>query len=136
MNIALIASDNRKELMVQLCIAYAGILSKHTLCATDGTGKEIMESTGLPIHLFFSGTFGGVEQLGARISYNEIDMVLYFTDATDNADYISYIRKVCDQNNVPFASNIATAEMLILGLDRGDLDWRDIVNPKNTPFVS
>ena len=48
----------------------------------------------------------------------------------------TYISRLCDQNNVPFASNIATAEMLVLGLARGDLAWRDIVNPKTKPFTA
>ena len=138
MNIALMAHDNKKELMVQFCTAYAGILSRHTLCATSVTGKMVSEASGLPIHLFMARIHGGAEQIGARISYNEIDMVLCFGDPnqkTPDAD-ITYISRLCDQNNVPFASNLATAEMLVLGLDRGDLDWRDIVNPKNKPFTA
>ena len=80
MNIALIAHDNRKELMVQFCTAYAGILSRHTLCATNTTGKIISDATGLEIRLFMNGAQGGDEQIGARIAYNEIDLVLYFHD--------------------------------------------------------
>ena len=81
---------------------------------------------------------GGGQQIAARIAYNEIDMVLCFGDPNQkvpDAD-ISYISRLCDQNNVPFAGNLATAEMLVLGLNRGDLDWRDIVNPKNKPFTA
>ena len=136
MNIALIAHDNRKELMVQFCTAYAGILSRHTLCATNTTGKIISEQTGLNIHLFMNGAQGGDEQIGARIAYNEIDLVLYFHDP-NSAEYeesIAYIAKLCDQNRIPFATNSGTAEALVLALGRGDLDWRDIVNPKTTPF--
>lgn len=80
MNIALMAHDNKKELMVQFCTAYAGILSRHTLCATSVTGKMVSEASGLPIHLFMARIHGGAEQIGARISYNEIDMVLFFCD--------------------------------------------------------
>ena len=80
MNIALMAHDNKKELMVQFCTAYAGILSRHTLCATSVTGKMVSEAIGLPIHLFMARIHGGAEQIGARIAYNEIDMVLYFCD--------------------------------------------------------
>lgn len=136
MNIALMAHDNRKELMVQFCTAYCGILAKHTLCATARTGQQIADATGLTIHRFLSFAHGGGQQIAARIAYNEIDMVLCFGDPnqkTPDAD-ITYISRLCDQNNVPFASNLATAEMLVLGLDRGDLDWRDIVNPKNKPL--
>ena len=138
MNIALMAHDNKKELMVQFCTAYAGILSHHTLCATSVTGKMVSEASGLPIHLFMARIHGGAEQIGARIAYNEIDMVLFFNDPRDekSCESVSYISRLCDQNNIPFASNVATAEMLVLGLSRGDLDWRDIVNPKTKPFTA
>ena len=133
MNIALMSHDNRKDLMVQLCTAYAGILSKHTLFATNTTGNMVAEATGLDIHCFLSFAHGGCQQIGARIAYNEIDLVLFFDDpnSPSMAEDVTYISRLCDQNNIPYASNIATAEMLILGLARGDLDWRDIVNPKN-----
>ena len=138
MNIALMAHDNKKDLMVQFCTAYAGILSKHTICATNITGKMVAEATVLPIHLFLARVHGGAEQIGARIAYNEIDMVLFFNDPRDekSCESVSYISRLCDQNNIPFASNVATAEMLVLGLSRGDLDWRDIVNPKTKPFTA
>ena len=131
MNIALIAHDAKKELMVQFCTAYAGILSRHTLCATSVTGKMVSEASGLPIHLFMARIHGGAEQIGARISYNEIDLVLFFCDAeSGHFDEVNRMARLCDQRQIPFASNVATAEVLILGLSRGDLDWRDIVNPK------
>lgn len=138
MNIALMAHDNKKDLMVQFCTAYAGVFARHTLCATSITGKMIAEATGLPVHLFLARIHGGAEQIGARIAYNEIDMVIFFNDPRDSraAEDISYISTLCDQNNIPFASNVATAEMLVLGLSRGDLDWRDIVNPKTKPFTA
>ena len=138
MNIALMSHDRKKELMVQFCIAYCGILSKHTVCATNTTGKLVAEATGLPVYLFLSHEHGGSQQIGARIAYNEIDMVLFFNDPSSEnmAGDISYISRLCDQNNIPFASNIATAEMLVLGLARGDLAWRDIVNPKTKPFTA
>ena len=126
MNIALIAHDNKKELMVQFCTAYCGILAQHTLCATATTGLQIGEATGLRIHRFLSFDHGGGQQIAARIAYNELDMVLCFSDPN----------RLCDQNNIPYASNVATAEMLVLGLARGDLAWRDIVNPKTKPFTA
>ena len=136
MKLALMSHDRRKELMVQFCIAYCGILSKHTVCATNTTGKLVAEATGLPVNLFLSHEHGGIQQIGARIAYNEIDMVLFFTEpqSDDLDDDVRYIRKLCDQYNIPLATNVATAEMLILGLERGDLDWRDIVSPKTAPF--
>lgn len=137
MNIAIMSHDNRKDLMVQFCTAYAGILSKHTLFATNTTGHMVSEATGLDVHCFLSFAHGGCQQIGARIAYNEIDLVLFFDDpnSPSMAEDVTYISRLCDQNNIPYASNIATAEMLILGLARGDLDWRDIVNPKTRPQV-
>ena len=132
MNIALMAEDSKKELMVQFCIAYCGILAQHTICATDATGRMVSEATGLQIHRYLSHALGGIQQIGARLTLNEIDMVLYFKDPNSDAlfDDVNYIACLCDANNIPFASNIATAEVLIQGLKYGDLDWRDIVNPK------
>ena len=138
MNIALMAHDNRKELMVQFCTAYCGILAKHTLCATATTGQMVAEATGLTIHRFMSFYHGGGQQIGARIAYNELDMVLCFDDPNtkEPSPDIIYISRLCDKNNIPYASNIATAEMLGLGLARGDLDWREVVNPKSNPFTA
>ena len=134
MYIALMSHDNRKDLMVQFCSAYAGILSRHNLCATNTTGRMVTEATGLNVHLFLRCQHGGSQQIGARIAYNEFDLVLFFNDPAneERAEDISYISRLCDQNRVPFASNIATAEMLVLGLARGDLDWRLIVNPSTS----
>ena len=138
MNIALMSHDNKKELMVQFCTAYAGVLSKHTLCATAVTGAMVAEATGLQVQRFLGYAHGGSQQIGARISYNEIDMVLFFSDPNSPtmANDITYISRLCDQNNIPFASNVATAEMLVLGLDRGDLDWRNILYPGRSPFTA
>lgn len=137
MNIALMSHDHKKELMVQFCIAYCGVLSKHTVCATNTTGRLVAEATGLPVRLFLSHAHGGSQQIGARIAYNEFDLVLFFNDPSNEsmAGDVSYISRLCDQNNIPFASNIATAEMLVLGLARGDLDWRCIVNPSTKPIA-
>jgi methylglyoxal synthase len=136
MTIALIAHDSKKELMVQFCIAYAGILSKHELCATGTTGKLVSEATGLKVQRFLTGKQGGDQQIGARITYNEIDMVLFFRDpmsstTPQDGDVMTLLR-LCDINNVPMATNVATAEMLILGLERGDLDWRKNIRSGNS----
>ena len=133
MNIALIADDGKKELMVQFCIAYCGILAKHDLSSTFTTGRLISEATGLKVRTYLHSA-QGCQQLDARISYNEIDLVLFFRDPMSNAQYepdVHAISRLCDMHNIPIATNSATAEMLILGLDRGDLDWRNIVNPNN-----
>ena len=129
MNIALIAHDTKKELMVQFCIAYCGILSKHTLLATGTTGKLVSEATGLKIIKFLGGSAGGSQQIASRISCDEIDLLLLFRDPLtarpDEPDEHALLR-LCDVHNIPVATNIATAEMLIHGLERGDLDWREI----------
>ena len=128
MNIALIAHDAKKELMVQFCIAYCGILSRHNLCSTATTGKMVSEATGLEIQRFLSGSHGGGQQIAARIGYDEIDMLLLFRDPinpnTENNDDLSLLR-LCDMHHIPVATNLATAEMLIHSLERGDLDWRE-----------
>lgn len=132
MNIALLADESKQELMVQFCIAYCGILAKHVVCSTNETGNAIAESTGLDVRRFLSKEHGGCQQIGARISYNELDMVLFFTGEHNEAYEadLTYICHLCDLNNVPVATNIATAEMLIMGLNRGDLDYREILYPR------
>lgn len=134
MEIAIIAHDLKKELMAQFCIAYCGILSKHHLCATAITAKYISEATGLEIDKLMSGEQGGEQQIASRISYNEIDVLLYFRDTRPGAtnDAVAHeLLRMCDVYNVPVATNIATAEVIITALDRGDLDWREIVNPRS-----
>ncbi len=133
MNIAFIAHDMKKELMAQFCIAYKPILKNHTLFATGTTGGIIEDATKLQIHKFLSGSQGGDQQISARIAYNEIDLVLFFRDPLSTNEYepdVSAMCKLCDIHNIPIATNVATAEVLIKGLERGDLDWRNIANPK------
>ena len=128
MQIALIAQDDKKELMAQLCIAYCGILSKHTLCATATTGRIIAEATGLDVELLLSGEHGGIQQIAQRIQYKEVDVLLYFrsTVTDENYDVVAHnLTRLCDVYNLPIATNLATAETIILALDRGDLDWRE-----------
>lgn len=133
MNIALIAHDSKKELMVQFCTAYLRTLSQHSLLATGTTGKMVAEATGLTVQRFLSGTHGGDQQIAARIACNEIDLLLFFRDpisAKPGEPNEMNLLRLCDVHNIPLATNIATAEVLIHGLERGDLAWRDIVNPK------
>jgi methylglyoxal synthase len=132
MHIALIAHDSKKELMIQFCIAYCGILSRHSLCATATTGKLISEATGLTIQKYLSGNQGGDQQIAARIGCDEIDLLLMFRDPINQASNDTTeanMLRLCDVHNIPVATNIATAEVLIHGLERGDMDWRTIVNP-------
>ena len=136
MNITLLAHDKKKELMVQFCTAYKSVLAKHNLSATAITGRLVAEATGLPITLFLSHNQGGHQQVDARIAYNEIDLVLMFTDPNsmdpwEDQQIVQTIH-LCDTHNVPVATNLASAEMLILGLHRGDLDWREMVRKKRS----
>jgi len=129
MKIAIIAHDAKKELMVQFCSAYCGILSKHSLMATNTTGKQVSEATGLPIKRYLSGA-GGAQQILAHLQCNEVDVLLFFRDpnnpkAASNVNDMDLLR-LCDVHNVPVATNIATAEPLILALERGDLNWREV----------
>ena len=134
MNIAFLAHDKKKELMVQFCTAYKSVLVKHNLFATATTGRLIADNTGLPITLLLSHKQGGHQQINARIAYNEIDLVLLFTDPNttdpwDDAQMIETIRH-CDRHNVPIATNLGSAEVAIMGLQRGDLDWREMTRSK------
>ena len=134
MNIAFLAHDKKKELMVQFCTAYKSVLSRHTLYATATTGRLVADSTGLPINLLLNHKQGGHQQINARIAYNEIDLVILFSDPNtiepwDDAQIMETIRH-CDRHNVPMATNLASAEMLIMGLQRGDLDWREILHSR------
>ena len=138
MNIVLMAHDKKKELMIQFCTAYNSILQKHSLSATATTGRLVADATGLPVSLFLSRNQGGHQQVDARISYNEIDLVLLFSDPNDNDPWedqrIMQTMHLCDAYNVPVATNLASAEMLILGLQRGDLDWREMIKPKRSLY--
>ena len=133
MNIAIIADDKKKELVTQFCIAYCGILSKHSICATSITGKYISEATGLEIEKLLPGSHGGVQQIASRISYDEVDLLIFMRETAtyDSAavtETSNNILRLCDIHNVPVATNIATAEMLIRGVERGDLDWREVMH--------
>ena len=135
MTIALIAHDSKKELMVQFCTAYCRILSQHKLVATGTTGKMIAEATGLQVQRFLAGVQGGDQQLASRIACNEVDLLLFFRDpinAKPSEPNEMTLLRLCDVHNIPMATNIATAEVLIHGLERGDLDWRDIVHPQQS----
>lgn len=130
MNIALIAHDNKKKLMENLCIAYRHILCKHNLYGTGTTGRLVEETANLPVHKYLAGHLGGEQQLGAQVASNDIDVVIFLRDPVSPKNYepdISSILRLCDMHNIPLASNLATAEILLLALDRGDLDWRNVV---------
>ena len=129
MRIALIAHDAKKKLMQNFCIAYRGILSRHQLYATSTTGRLIEEVTNLNIHKHLAGHLGGMQQIGAQIEQNEIDLLIFLRDpltAKRHEPDVNDVVKLCDMHNIPMATNLATAELLIKSLDRGDLEWREM----------
>ena len=129
MNIGLIVHDSKKALMQNLCIAYRGILSKHQLFATGTTGRLIEEVTNLSIHKYLAGPLGGQQQLGAQIAQNDIDALIFLRDPSNPKPHepnVNDVIRLCDVHNIPMATNLATAEIIILALDRGDLDWREM----------
>ena len=129
MNIGLIAHDSKKTLTQNFCIAYRGILSRHELFATETTGRLVEEVTNLNIHKFLSGPLGGMQQLGSQISQNDIDALIFLRDPMAPKPHepnVNNVVRLCDVHNIPMATNLATAEVLILAIDRGDLDWREM----------
>jgi len=127
MNIALIAHNAQKEIMINFCKAYRTVLSKYNLFATGTTGSLIMEATDLKINCFLSGQLGGDQQIGAKIASNEMDLLFFFRDpltAQPHEPDVSALLRLADVHNVPLATNIATGEVLIRGLERGDLNYK------------
>ena len=129
MNIALIAHDAKKKLMQNFCIAYRGVLCKNELYATGTTGRLIEEVTNLSVHKYLAGHLGGAQQMGAQIEHNQIDLVIFLRDplsAKSHEPNVDNLVRLCDKHNIPLATNLATAELLIKSLDRGDLEWREM----------
>ena len=130
MNIGVIAHNSKKSLMENFCLAYKPILGRHNLYATGITGRRVEEVTKLKVHKFLPGSLGGDKQFTEMIERNSMDMVIFFYNPLEEdprqAD-IDQITRCCDRYNVPIATNIATAESLILGLDHGDLEWGEFV---------
>ncbi|PRO66834.1 methylglyoxal synthase [Alkalicoccus urumqiensis] len=134
MNIACIAHDTKKDDLVQFMIAYEHLLKDHCLFATGTTGTRIMEATSLPLTRFKSGPLGGDQQIGAEIAENNMDLVFFFRDpltAQPHEPDINALIRLCDVYSVPLATNMATAEVLVAALARGDLGWRDLVHGKS-----
>ncbi len=130
MNIALIAHDKKKKQIVNFSLAYKHILERHTLFATGTTGKLINEATGLDIHRFMSGPLGGDQQIGAKIASNEMDLIVFIRDpltAQPHEPDILALMRLSDVHSIPIATNLATAELMIKSVERGDMNWREIV---------
>jgi methylglyoxal synthase len=130
MNIGLIAHDNKKKLMENLCIAFRHILCKHDIYATGTTGRLVEEATGLPVQKYLSARLGGEQQMGAQIANNDVDLMIFLRDPISPHSYDSQVNAILhlsDMHNIPLATNLATAEVMLLALDRGDLDWRNVM---------
>ncbi len=129
MKIGFIAHDAKKKLMQNFCIAYRGILSHHELYATGTTGRLIEEVTNLTVHKYLAGHLGGEQQMGSQIEHNEMDLIIFLRDphnAKSHEPDVNNVVKLCDTHNIPLATNLATAEMLIKAMENGDLDWREL----------
>ena len=129
MNIGFIAHDAKKKLMQNFCIAYRGILNKHTLYATGTTGRLIEEVANLTIHKYLAGALGGDQQMCAQIENNEMDLIIFLREPVSPRSHepdVNNVVRLCDMHNIPLATNLATAELLVRALDRGDLEWREM----------
>lgn len=129
MKIGLIAHDAKKKLMQNFCIAYRGILSKNEIYATGTTGRLVEEVTNLNIHKYLAGHLGGQQQLASQIEHNDMDLIIFLRDPLSPKSHepdVNDVVKLCDTYNIPLATNLATAELLIKALDRGDLEWREV----------
>lgn len=129
MNIGLIAHDAKKGLLQNFCVAYRSILAKHELYATGTSGRLVEEATGLSVHKFLAGHVGGEQQLGAHVENNQLDLLIFLRDPLAPKKHEPDAHKlfhICDTHNIPLATNLASAEMLIKSLNRGEMDWREI----------
>lgn len=132
MNIALIAHDKKKNDMIELALRFKDVLSKHTIFATGTTGTLVMGETGINIIRMKSGPLGGDQQIGAMIAKGELDLVVFLRDpltAQPHEPDVSALLRLCDVQNIPLATNLASADVMLRALDRGELDWRKEVNP-------
>ncbi|GCF92606.1 methylglyoxal synthase [Enterococcus florum] len=139
MKIALIAHDRKKELMIKFATAYREILKNHELYATGTTGTKVMEATDLPVHRFKSGPLGGDQQIGAMISEDAMDLIIFMRDplaAQPHEPDVNALIRLCDVYEIPLATNIGTAEVLIRGLQAGMLNFREIVHENNDQPIS
>ncbi|MGF7049913.1 methylglyoxal synthase [Paenibacillus sp. DS2015] len=131
MKVAFIAHDRKKDEMVNFVIAYESVFDGMKLYSTGTTGLRIMEHTKLNIHRFMSGPLGGDQQIGAMVAQNEMDLIIFLRDplmAQPHEPDINALLRLCDVQGIPLATNIATAEILVKALDRGDFAWRELVH--------
>lgn len=129
MNIGLVAHDSKKKLMQNFCIAYRGVLSRHSLYATGTTGRLIEEVTNLNVYKYLPGHLGGAQQLSSQIEHDQMDLVIFLRDPSTTKSHepnVNNVVMICDMYNIPIATNVATAELLIKSLERGDMEWREM----------
>ncbi len=121
----------KKDEMVNFVIAYEKAFENHNLYSTGTTGTRIMQQTGLQIHRFMSGPLGGDQQIGALVAQNEMDLIVFLRDplmAQPHEPDIIALLRLCDVQGIPVATNVATAELLVRALQRGDFAWRELVH--------
>ncbi len=129
MKIVVLADNRKNELLVNFCIAYKQILGRHEIMSISNNVRLLEQATGLRISGIATDVSGGMNQLAARAEFNEIDAVIFLRDPQQgNYEGPNLLMRSCDQNNIPYASNLASAELLVLAIDRGDLDWRELVH--------
>lgn len=131
LKIAFIAHDRKKEEIVNFVTAYEHVFVPHQLYSTGTTGTRIMEQTQLQIHRFMSGPLGGDQQIGAMVAENEMDFIVFLRDplmAQPHEPDIIALLRLCDVQGIPVATNVATAELLVKAIERGDFAWRELVH--------
>lgn len=127
MKIALIAHDKKKDEMVAFAKQHKKRLVPHELFATGTTGKRLIDEVGLDVYRFKSGPLGGDQQIGAKVSDNDLDLIIFLRDALTAQPHepdISALLRLCDVYDIPLATNVGTAHVLIKGLEEGHIDWR------------
>ena len=120
---ALVAHDEKKDALEAFCIQHREALAGWDLIATGTTGRRIRDATGLPVHAYLSGPLGGDAQIAARVAEGGVAAVLFIVDplsAHPHDPDIQTLQRACNVHNVPIASNLATAELLVLRKMLGD----------------
>lgn len=135
MKIVLLADRRKYELLINFCIAYKEILGKEELSSQFNLSRQLSEVLGISVETITSDRYAQIQQLAHKVSYNEIDAIIYLRDPVHD-DPVSrhgfeLLTQACDLNSVPYATNLASAEILVLAIDRGDLSWRDLIHERD-----
>ena len=127
MKIALIAHDKKKQKMINLAVQFKDVLAKHEIYATGTTGTMVMGETGIKINRMKSGPLGGDQQIGSMIANSELDLVIFLRDpltAQPHEPDVSALMRLCDVTNIPLATNISSAEVMLRALEREEIPCR------------